>query len=432
MGETDTERIQGSRDSRTLLPDRDSFYRDVTPMLGEADARGTSLVLLCVDIEGIDFALRTFGPFLRDDLVRQAGQRMHEALGNGSDAYHITQDRFALVLPTASHRQATRKAEALVAAIREPFELAGVSYSLNAHVGISHYPSHADSVNEWVRASVFACHQARQDRLAYAIYDKQRDNRERERFRLMVDLESALENQSQIKLAYQPIVESATGKCVGVEALCRWHHPHLGLIPPGRFLPFVEQTSLVLPLTEAVLATALRGLVAWRDRGFDGYVAVNLSPVLFRQPDLLDRLLEHFRFFNMELANIHFEITETDIIEQPNRGANMLMEIRDKGSRISIDDFGTGHSSLAYLADLPIDSIKIDKHFVQSLSRPWGEAVVGAACTLAHTLDLVTIAEGVENERTLQKARELGCDYVQGFHVGRPMFEDALEKWLEL
>lgn len=432
MNETDTERTQGTRDSRTLLPDRDSFYRDMEPLLAETDAQGSSVVLLCVDVEGIDFALRTFGPFDRDNLVQQVGKRLHDLIGNGSDAYHITQDRFALVLQGATHRQATRKAEALVEGLRDPFALAGVAYSLSAYVGISHYPNHADSISEWVRTSVFACHKARTDRLAYAIYDRHRDNRERERFRLMVDLEKALGNQTQIQLAYQPIIDLETNQCTGVEALCRWHHPRLGLIPPGRFLPFVEQTALVRPLTETVLAAALRDLATWRDRGFGGYVAVNLSPVLFQQPDLLDCLFEHFRFSNMSLANVHFEITETGIMEQPNRGANMLGEIRKEGSRISIDDFGTGHSSLAYLADLPIDAIKIDKHFVQSLSRPWGEAVVGAACTLARTLGLTTVAEGVEDERTLHKARDLGCDFAQGFFIGRPMFKTALEKWLEL
>jgi EAL domain-containing protein (putative c-di-GMP-specific phosphodiesterase class I) len=171
-------------------------------------------------------------------------------------------------------------------------------------------------------------------------------------------------------------------------------------------------------------------MAAWRKGGFEGHVAINLSPVLFQRFDLLDRLLEHFRFSNMSLENVHFEVTETGIMEQPNRGANILGEIRERGSRISIDDFGTGHSSLAYLADLPIDSIKIDKHFVQNLDRPWGEAVVGAACTLAQKLGLVTIAEGIEDEATLRKARQLGCDFAQGFFIGRPMFKEKFEKWL--
>lgn len=418
-------------DPRTRLPNRESFYRDATPMLTEADEKNLSLVLLCVDIEGIDFALRTFGPFDRDDLIRQVGRRLSDVLVDGSNAYHITQNRFALILQHASHREATQKSKSLVEAMRRPFQLVNVAYSLDTHIGISHYPNHAGSVSEWVRTSVFACHQARTDRIPYAIYDKHWDNRERERFRLMLDLEKALEHQTQVQVVYQPIIDIDSHQCVGVEALCRWHHPELGIILPGKFLPFVEQTPLVLPLTETVLGTALHDLTTWHDRGFEGYTSINLSPILFQQPDLLDRLFEHFRFSNVSLENVHFEITETGIMEQPNRGANMLQEIRAKGSRISIDDFGTGHSSLAYLADLPIDSIKIDKHFVASLSQPWGEAVVGAACTLAGKLGLTTIAEGIEHKSTLDKARELGCDLGQGFFIGHPMPKKRFEQWLK-
>lgn len=432
MRDTPLDRDHRVRDSRTLLPNRDSFYRDVTPLLEEADSADTSVVLLCIDVEGIDFALRTFGPFHRDDLVRQVGQRLRELSEADIHAYHINQNRFAMVLSGVMHREVTQKAMAVVEGVHGPFELSEVAYRLEAYVGISHYPNHADSVSEWVRASVFACHQARTEQIPYAIYDRERDVRERERFRLMVDLERALESRKEIQLAYQPIIDLKTDKCVGAEGLCRWHHSQLGLIPPARFLPFVEQTPLVMPLTETVLDTGLRDMTAWRQRGFEGHVAINLSSALFQRFDLLDRLLEHFRFSNVNLDNVHFEVTETGIMAQPNRGANILAEIRDRGSRISIDDFGTGHSSLAYLADLPIDAIKIDQHFVQNLTQPWGEAVVGAACTLAEKLGLATVAEGVEDEMSLRKARELGCNFAQGFFIGRPMFKEQFEQWLKL
>lgn len=432
MDATEVEQHPGVRDSRTRLPNRDSFYHEMRPLLEDADSRGFPVVLLCVEVDGVDFALRTFGPFVRDKLIRQVGKRLRSVFEDDTAAYHITQSRFALVLPRVTHHQATRKARALVDAVHQPFDLEGVSYRLNACVGISHYPNHGDSINEWVRASVFASHQARTENGPYAIYDRQRDHQERERFRLMTDLERALDAHTQVQLAYQPIIELAGQRCVGVEGLCRWSHPTLGLIPPDRFLPFVEQTSLVLPLTETVLNEGLRELAGWRERGFEGHVAINLSPTLFQHPELLDRLLEHFRFSNMNLESVHFEVTETGIMAQPNRGAHILGEIRKRGSRVSIDDFGTGYSSLAYLADLPIDTIKIDKHFVQHLDQPWGEAVVGAACTLASKLGLKTVAEGVEDEASLEKARALGCDFAQGFYIARPMFRDELENWLTL
>lgn len=420
----------GARDSRTLLPDRDRFYQDLMPLVAEAECRGTTLVLLCIDVDGLDFILRTFGPQERDVLVGEVGRRIRETTEAKTTSYHTTQDRFAVVLTETTYQHTTRQAQALVDALRVPFDVAGIAYQLDAHVGISHYPNHADSLGELARTAVFACHQARQSDRDFAAFDQALDEQERHRFRLMVDLEKALEHPGEIRLAYQPLVDLASGQCVGVEGLCRWKHPTLGPVPPGHFLPFVEQTSLMMPLTEAVLGQGLEDMATWRKRGFDGILAINLSPMLFRRSDLLARLLEPFRFSGMEADSVHFEITETGIMGQPNRAANTLAEIRSRGSRISVDDFGTGHSSLAYLADLPIDTIKIDKYFVQNLAQPWGEAIVGASATLADKLGLTTVAEGIEREADYHKCRELGVDLAQGFHIGYPMFGEDLEQWL--
>jgi len=301
---------------------------------------------------------------------------------------------------------------------------------MDAHVGISNYPNHADSISELVRTSVFACHQARKLHTDIATFDSELDEQERHRFRLMLDLERALQNNGEVQLAYQPQVHLSSGECVGAEGLCRWHHPMLGMIPPMHFLPFVEQTSLMMPFTEATLSAGLGELAIWQKQGFEGSVAINLSPALFRRPDLLDRLLDHFRFSNVSLESVHFEVTETGIIEQPNRAINTLTELRNRGSRISVDDFGTGHSSLAYLADLPINTIKIDKHFIQNLSKPWGEAIVGAATTLGQKLGLTTVAEGIETESDYQRCRELGVNIGQGYYIGRPMPREDFQRWL--
>lgn len=430
MDEEPTTANRGDRESRTLLPNRESFYRDVTPLVAEADAAATSLVLLCIDIDGIDFILRTFGPGARDMLVADVGHRIQETAESNSAPYYITQNRFTVLMAETGYLHITRQAQALVDALRSPFDVAGVSYQLDAHVGISHYPNHADSIGELVRTCVFACHQARESHRDFAAFDQELDETERHRFRLMVDLQTALARPGEIRLAYQPLVELESGRCVGLEGLCRWNHPTLGPVPPAHFLPFVEHTSLMMPFTEATLGQGLDDLATWRSHGFEGVLAINLSPILFRRADLLERLLEPFRFSGMAAENLHFEITETGIMDQPNRAANTLAQIRDHGSRISVDDFGTGHSSLAYLADLPIDTIKIDKYFVQNLAQPWGEAIVGAAATLAVKLGLTTVAEGIEDEFQYRKCRELGVDVGQGFYIGYPMFREDLEPWL--
>jgi len=432
MNITDRAPEQGTRDSRTCLANRDSFYRDVTPLLEQASSEDLSLVLLVVDIDGVDFALRTFGPFDRDALVRDVANHLREATSAKTTPYHIMQGRFALVLTEVSYRQATREARAVVETLSDSFQVCGSPYRLDVHVGIGHFPNHADTLNELVRTAVFATHQARVNRSGYAIFDREWDQQERERFGLMVDLGQALDAGNQLQLAYQPKVDLRSGQCTGVEALCRWNHPDKGYIPPAHFLPYVEQSSLIMPLTEAVLAEGLAKVASWQDRGFDGDLAVNLSPVLFRDPDLKERLREHFRFSNLDPGKVQFEVTEGGIMEEPNQGIHTLSQIRNWGCQVAVDDFGTGHSSLAYLADLPVDSLKIDKHFVHGLTQPWGEAIVGASVTLAHKLGLGTIAEGIEEKDQLQKCRELGCDHAQGFYTGRPMFARDFEQWLGL
>ncbi|MFP4182172.1 MAG: putative bifunctional diguanylate cyclase/phosphodiesterase [Thiohalospira sp.] len=420
------------RDSRTGLANRDAFYRDNAPLVEQALAEGRTLVLLVVDIDNVDFALRTFGPRERDEVVRAIGERLEATAPAGVYPYHIMQGRFALVLQDTPYQRAVQVERALLEACRQPLEIQGAPYRLEALVGLSHFPHHAETLDQWVRAAVFAAHQARTTRSGYAIFDAGWDQRDRQRFRRLVDLDEALEHGDEICVAYQPQVDLATGKCTGVEALCRWDHPREGLIPPGSFLPFAEQSDLIGPLTEAVVAEALADLAAWRERGFDGEVSINLSPGLFRDPELQDRLMAHFRFANIDPEHVRFEVTETGIMEEPNWGINTLAAFRSRGSRISVDDFGTGHSSLAYLADLPVDELKIDKHFVQGLAYPWGEAIVGASVTLADKLGLATVAEGIETELQQDKCRELGCGKAQGFFTGRPMFRADFEAWLGL
>lgn len=259
------------------------------------------------------------------------------------------------------------------------------------------------------------------------------------------------EGRRQLVLYHFMFGPNADQGCDGcsmvVDNMCHPAHLHardinLALVsraPLAKIDPFKKRmgwnlpwySSFMMPLTEATLGEGLNDLAVWRDQGFEGKLAINLSPTLFRQADLIERLLEQFRYFNMSPSCVDLEVTESGIMEQPNKAVNMLTAIRDQGCRVSVDDFGTGHSSLAYLADLPIDTIKIDKYFVQNLYRPWGEAIVGAAATLADKLGLTTVAEGIEEESQYRKRRELGITQGQGFYIGHPMFKHDFHEWLQ-
>lgn len=413
-------------DSASRLPASKDFYQVVQYLL----SREQPLALLTLEIEEPDFVLRTFGPRKRNEVIDEAGRRIKRTAGEHNLAFHISQGRFSLTLINKSWDQTVAMATSLCDTFKQPFDIDGVSYQMVARIGISHYPRHAADVDELVRTSYFACHLARAGRQEIATYDQQLDVRERERFSLMVDLEKALLLHSGIEMVYQPVVELENGQCTGMEGLCRWRHAELGNIMPADFLPYVEQTSLMLPLTEATLSIGLEQHAKWQEGGFSGALAINLSPSVFKHPDLLQRLREHIRFAKVDPASVHFEITETGIMEEPEKSFEVLQAIREWGCRIALDDFGIGHSSLAYLADLPIDIIKIDKHFVQNVSESWGEAIVEASVVLARKLGLTTVAEGIETEEQYEKCRDLGVDLGQGFHFGRPMGRNEFGKWL--
>lgn len=418
-------------DSRSHLPGRESFYLDIKSLLEQVCAEHAPVVLLSTETNGLGFVLRTFGPEERDLVVLELSLRLRDAAGANNTLYHISQECFALILPNFDSRQAIDQAKTFLKVLGAPFTVGSVSYHLDSTVGISHYPNHAKTVSELVRTSAFACQLARAAKSGYAAFDEDLDRWERHRFHLTTELEKALCSQTQISLAYQPIVNLQSGKCESVEGLCRWDHPELGRIPPNDFLPYVEQTPLMMPFTVNTLSIGFECLSLGCIGYFDGTLAINLSPALFRHPDLREQLLEQFRFYNVDPRRVHFEITETGIMEQPKRAIHTLKEIRSWGSKISVDDFGTGHSSLAYLADLPIDTIKIDKHFIKNLSLPWGEAIVSATATLAEKLGLETVGEGIEDEAQYQKCRDLGVTYGQGFYIAKPMPEKDFGQWIE-
>ncbi|RUO65098.1 diguanylate cyclase (GGDEF) domain-containing protein [Pseudidiomarina planktonica] len=428
---TNTRDVSAERDSRTKLLSRNEFYRDVNPLISDGKLLIESLALMVIDIEGFDFILRTFGPGQRDNVIEQVSRRIQQLIGNDHVLYHITQDRFALIYCEVNLAEVEKMAAKLLQSLKDPFEVSGVAYNLDGYIGLSSFPDDASSVSELVRTAVFACDKARRVDGRYMLYEKHQDDKERERFYLLLDLEKALINDAEIEVAYQPQINLDTGKIYGVEALCRWRHPKHGIIPPGHFLPFVEHSPLMMPLTEKILRTSLADTADWDKLGFSGSLAVNLSTTLFGVPDMMDRFSELLDASPINANRIHFEITETSVMERRNRAVKILSELKSSGYGIAMDDFGTGHSSLAYISDLPIDTIKIDMHFVQNMDKPWGRAIVGAASALAENLNLRTCAEGIETEEQLKACEELGVSFGQGYFIGKPMFRTELEGWLK-
>jgi EAL domain-containing protein (putative c-di-GMP-specific phosphodiesterase class I) len=261
-----------------------------------------------------------------------------------------------------------------------------------------------------------------------AIYAHEQDNKRKENVRLLGELRKAIE-EDQLFLHYQPKVHLATGRITGVEALIRWQHPQLGLIPPGRFIPQAERTALIEPLTHWVLETALRRLAEWQHAGLGLKMALNLSTRNLSERDLPSRIIHLLEAYRIEQKQINLEINESDRMQVTSDAVDALALLRDKGVNIAIDDFGTGYSCLAFLNQLPVSSVKLDRSFLARLQTSRCDRVlIQAVIDLCHQLDLEVVAEGVENSETLDLLAKMGCDLAQGYHIGRPVAAQEIEQ----
>jgi diguanylate cyclase len=296
------------------------------------------------------------------------------------------------------------------------------------------FPEHGRTVDAVMRAADVAMYVTKEQRSGYEFYDEEQHEHRHDagRLALIGELRRAMD-EAELVLHYQPKVDLRTGKAKGVEALARWHHPERGLLSPDEFIPLAERSNLLRPMTLYLLDTALRQCNAWRSRGIEISVAVNLSMqnmLDLRLPNDLARLLTSWR---LPAGSLELEITESTIMADHRRATTILTRLSKMGVRLSIDDFGTGYSSLAYLQELPVDAIKIDKSFVMDMGTDEGNAtIVQSTVDLGHNLHLEVVAEGVESQESYNKLAELGCDYAQGYFLSKPLSPEKMTIWLEV
>jgi diguanylate cyclase (GGDEF)-like protein len=425
-------RHQALHDGLTGLPNRSLLYSRLKRAIaaaGRGDKRLAALML--IDLDRFKEVNDTLGHDHGDELLVEVAVRLRGALRRGDTLARLGGDEFAVLLPELPERAAVAElAGRLQDALGRPFALRGVAVELEASIGVALCPDHGDDVHTLVQRADVAMYDAKRAQAGIATYSAERDPYSADRLGLLAELRRAIE-RDELVLHYQPKVSVDGGEVIGVEALVRWQHPTRGLLGPVEFVPLAERTGTVAELTRWVVATALRQARAWIEAGRPLPVAVNLAAANIVDVTLPDAIAALLAEHGVPGGLLECEISEHTVMADPLRAMEVLGRLRDMGLRLSLDDFGTGHSSLAYLKRLPLDEVKIDRSFVAGMTQDENDAViVRSTIDLARNLGLDVVAEGVEDAATLHGLGELRCDVAQGFHLSRPLPAEELDAWL--
>ncbi len=431
--------MRGRLRQRTYQANHDGLTRLGNRMLLERTANGLfeasePFALLTMDFDGFKRVNDSLGHAAGDDLLVLVAGALRGCIRPQDLLVRLGGDEFAVLMPglTAPHLEAA--ANRLLGGVRRQFTARGVDVDCDASVGAALAPQDGSDFGQLLQAADIAMYQAKRGKLGVRVFADSDEEVNADDLRTLVDLRGAIE-AGQLVLHYQPVAVTSPrlGSDDGsyLEALVRWQHPTCGLIPPDRFVPLAEDTALIHPMTEWVLNEAVRQCASWRLDGLDTTVAVNISPRSLTDPGLVGIVLATLARHQLPASALHLEITESAVISRPELARDILTQLAGLGICISIDDFGTGYTSLAHLKTLPIETLKIDRCFVSDLLTDHSdEVVVASVINLGHGLGMHVIAEGVEDQATLRRLGELGCDRVQGFHLSRALTATAATAWL--
>ncbi len=422
---------QALHDALTGLPNRLLLAEQLGQALVSGRAAHEQVAVLILDLDHFKEVNETFGHQAGDRLLEQVGPRLRSEIGAEGMVARLGGDEFAVLLTKTDPTAATLAAARLLEALERPFEVQGQHLDVAVSIGIAISPDDGDDPDTLLRRADIALFVAKQPRGAFVRYAPEQERQGASRLTLMADLREALQCDEELFLQYQPLVRLRDRSLAGVEALVRWRHPERGLVPPLEFVPFAEKTRLIKPLTRWVLVSALKQSVAWQQGGHSIPVSVNISMRDLVDPEFPQMIAALLQAAQAPPSLLVLEITESLIMTEPERAIDTLSQLRKLGVRLAVDDFGTGYSSLAYLHRLPIHEIKIDKSFVAAITGEANRAnIVRASVELGHSLQLETVAEGVEDARTLDLLAALGCDLAQGYFISRPMLANQVLPWL--
>ena len=422
-------------DVLTGTANRSLLTQELQRFIDMAGEHNQLLAVLFLDLDRFKIINETLGHKYGDLLLKKVSSRLKSLLKKKDLLARFGGDEFVIILPNIKHgNDAVQIANDIIIALKEPFFLENKELFITTSIGISVYPVNGEDPDSLIKNAAKGTNKAKSNgRNNFELYDEKLHPQNHSRRMILENrLRKAINNQ-ELTLNYQPQVELKTGKVIGVEALLRWHNSELGSVSPGEFIPIAEETGLIIPISEWVIFQACQEVKRLHDAGYTELkVGINISGLHFNQSDFVKDVSTLIGKANINPNLVELEVTESMIMPNAKELIDELVHLKNKGMKLSIDDFGTGYSSLSYLQRFPIDALKIDQSFIRNLTAYLGDAtIVKAIITMAKSLQLAIIAEGVENQKQIDFLRKENCDIIQGFYLSKPLPFSELEKFLE-
>lgn len=419
-------------DRLTHLPNRIRFLDVLRDTVTQAEQEDKTVAIICVNLDRFKNVNDSLGREAGDIVLQETARRLVSSVTKTSIVSRFAADEFFILLPPLqSQRDITEALEQLLQCLHKPYDVLACKIYLTASLGVTCFPQHGNDADMLVRnADIANCKAKDQGGKGYCLYQPEMTIRLEE---LMV-LEQAMRLailRNEFVLYYQPQLELEHGNIIGLEALVRWDRPGLGMVPPDEFIPLAEETGLIIALGQWVLRQVCQQACQWRRNGMPPMrVAVNISSLQFHQKDLAEQIMAMLNEYGLEPSWLEVEITESVIMQDTETALETLQKLQQTGVKVSLDDFGTGYSSLSYLKYFKVNNLKIDRAFIKDIPDDKDDAAITCAViAMAGKLNMKVVAEGVETRQQCEFLRAEGCDYVQGYYLGRPMTVDQLEQW---
>jgi diguanylate cyclase (GGDEF)-like protein len=420
-------------DVLTGLPRKELFQENIKLLIDRKRVNPISedFAIVIINLDGLGNLSESLGNIYGDKLIRRASERVREVTKLGDFLARLEGSRLGLILSNVNEKELKDFANLVIAKLKKPYKIDRSEVTIHPVLGITLCREEHLRVEDLIREAEIALQEAKESEKGYAIFDQSMQEKIFKLQQLEIELRNALEKK-ELEPYFQPIVSIQSLTLVGFEVLIRWRHPKRGLVMPGEFIGFCEKNGLIEPMTYWILVQACRKLFYWQDLAPDLTISVNLSGVHFSEKSLYEEVERIIHESRIPPGSLRLEITESTVMEDAEKAVEILEKFKKLGTRISIDDFGTGYSSLSYLHRFPVDTLKIDRSFIKGIERGGENAAIARTIiTLAKSLRLSVVAEGVENVAQLYKLREFGCDMGQGYLFAPPLPADKAEKLLQ-